>query len=280
MAVEPAWMSTVDDALLLSQLSIPGTHESAALYEPIAGSAKCQSLTIAEQLDAGVRYFDIRCRHVDDAFAIFHGPVDELQTFDEVTAAMTAFLDAHPSETVMMSVKEESEPVNMTRSFEATFAAYVARDPARWFLADEVPTLADTRGKLVLVRRFAATTRPLGIDASDWADDTTFTITANATLRVQDAYRVTSTDAKWSSITDLVDEARDGSTSTLFLNYSSGYVSHGLLPNNREVADVINPQLDALLAEPERAHARLGVLAMDHVNETRIQAIVRSNAPP
>ncbi|MBN2842929.1 MAG: hypothetical protein JXM68_07555, partial [Sedimentisphaerales bacterium] len=49
------WMAAQKDISLLSQLSIPGTHDSGARFEPIGGTAKCQNLTIAEQLAIGVR---------------------------------------------------------------------------------------------------------------------------------------------------------------------------------------------------------------------------------
>lgn len=276
------WMGPLADDALLSQLTIPGTHESGALYEPIQYSAKCQSLTIADQLAAGVRYFDIRCRHVDDAFAIFHGPIDEQQTFDDVLAAMTDFLAANPSETIMISVKQESDPVNTTRSFEATFASYVARDPAVWLLADAVPTLGAARGKLVLVRRFGvsdpAVALPLGLDASQWADNTTFSLTTpgGAMLRVQDAYKVAdkTAAAKWAAITALFDEAATDPPATLRLDYTSGYVSHSGVPNNQEVADAINPQLDALFVDPATPNT-LGTIAMDHVTASRVQKVIR-----
>ena len=59
------WMSPLDGGLLLSQLSIPGTHDSGARFEPLSRTAKCQTLTIGQQLDAGARFLDIRCRHVN-----------------------------------------------------------------------------------------------------------------------------------------------------------------------------------------------------------------------
>lgn len=266
------------DERLVSELSIPGTHESAALYEPVPGSAKCQSLTLAQQLAAGVRYFDVRCRHVEDAFAIFHGPVDQLQTFDDVLATMTEFLDTHPTETVLMSVKEESEPISVTRSFEDTFATYVERDRDRWYLADTVPTLGDARGKIVLVRRFPADATPLGLDAAPWADDTTFTVDNAARMRVQDRYRVPEPDPKWMAITALLDEAATADAGTLFLNYTSGYESRAGIPNNVVVADEINPRLDRLLREV--GSVRTGVLAMDHVDGGRVKAVIRTNGLP
>lgn len=275
---DDAWMASLDDTRSLSELAIPGTHESAALYEPVPGSAKCQEMSLEQQLVAGARYFDIRCRRVNDGFAIYHGPIDQLQTFDDVLATTYAFLDEHPQQTVMMSIKEESEPVDSTRGFEEIFRSYAERDPDRWYLADAVPTLGEARGKIVLVRRFGATATPLGIDAAPWGDDTTFTIANAAMVRVQDAYRVTDPEAKWAAITALLDEAAAGAPATLFLNYTSGYESRSGLPNNVVVADAINPKLDVLLRE--RAAARTGVLAMDHVDAGRIKAVVRMNGLP
>lgn len=68
------------------------------------------------------------CRHLRDAFAIYHGPVSQELTFDDVTATVRDFLKAHPSETVILSVKEESSPSGNTRTFERMFDAAAAKD--------------------------------------------------------------------------------------------------------------------------------------------------------
>lgn len=277
---DPAWMANVDDARGLAELSIPGTHDSGANFEPYPGLAKTQELTIAEQLSAGVRYFDVRCRHVEDRFMIYHGAIDQNQSFDDVLARMFAFLDDHPSETLIVSIKEEAMSDHPTRSFEATFAAYVAQAPERWALAPVVPRLGDVRGKLVLLRRFDATAVPLGIDAAPWADNATFAIAnGDASLRVQDEYMVTDNDAKWTAITGLAAEAGAGDPATLFLDYTSGFQTISALPNITSVATDIDARLDAFLAEPAHARARLGVLVMDFVTASRAQAIIATNAP-
>ncbi|HEX7840146.1 MAG TPA: phosphatidylinositol-specific phospholipase C [Kofleriaceae bacterium] len=272
-------MADVADTRGLAELSIPGTHDSGALHEPTAGLARCQDLTIADQLAAGIRYFDVRCRHVADAFEIYHGPIGQDQTFDEVLATMFAFLDAHPGEALIVSIKEEAAPSGTTRPFDATFASYVARAPDRWYLAPSLPRLGDVRGKLVLLRRFDAAATPLGIDATMWPDNTTFSITNAAQLRIQDAFMVTGDALKWAAITSLLAEARAGSPSTLFLDYTSGYQTISGLPNVPSVADDINPRLDAFLADPANRTARLGVLAMDFVTAARARAIIATNAP-
>jgi 1-phosphatidylinositol phosphodiesterase len=272
-AATPGWMAAAEDSASIAELSIPGTHETLALYEPIAGTAKCQNLSLAGQLAAGVRYVDVRCRHLDDAFQIYHGPVFEQQLFADVLATVTGFLADHPSETIVMSIKEESAAEGTTRSFEQTFASYVADAPERWYLGASVPTLGEARGKIVLVRRFAAA-RDLGIDASRWADNTTFSLAPG--LRIQDAYEVKTNDAKWTAVTALLDEARV-SRATLFLDYTSGYQQHGLVPNIPSVSDQINQQLDGYLADPTHADAHLGVVVTDFMTEARARRIVESN---
>ena len=192
------WMTPLDGNLPLSQLSIPGTHDSGALVEPFSGTAKCQNLSIADQLNAGVRFLDIRCRHLNDAFPIHHGSVYQNMNFTDVLNATIGFLNSNPGETVIMSVKEEHTPSGNTRSFEATFDSYVAQNPSKWHLGSGIPTLTQARGKIVLFRRFGASSTPKGINASNWPDNTTFS--TGGTLRVQDRYNVSNNDSKWAAI--------------------------------------------------------------------------------
>jgi 1-phosphatidylinositol phosphodiesterase len=74
-----------------------------------------------------------------------------------------------------MSVKEEYDASNTTRSFESTFDSYVQKNPSKWDLGTNIPTLGDVRGKIRLLRRFSAGTAK-GINATSWADNTTFEI--------------------------------------------------------------------------------------------------------
>lgn len=116
-------MASIDGEKFLHELSIPGTHDTGALIETVPRTAKCQNLTIEEQLQAGVRFLDIRCRHIGDAFVIHHGPVYQELNFTDVLQSVANFLQANPSETVIMSVKEEYTPEGNTRSFAETFTA-------------------------------------------------------------------------------------------------------------------------------------------------------------
>ena len=273
---EPDWMGRVADDRSLAALSIPGTHDAGARFEPYLGLAQAQTLTLAEQLAAGVRYLDLRCRDVDDQFLIYHGGIDQNQTFDEALATILAFLDAHPTETVIASVKEEAAESGATRPFDATFRGYVAMAPDRWYVDAAVPRLGDARGRLVLLRRFASTVAPLGIDAAPWADDATFQIAnGDATLAIEDEYVVADNDAKWAAITAHLDAAATGDPAILSLTYTSGYQTVAGLPDIRRVADDIDARLDARFATP--ATARTGVVVMDFALDARAAAIIATN---
>ena len=167
---------------------------------------------------------------------------------------MYAFLDAHPHEVILANVKEEAVPAQNTRSFEATFDAYIAQAPNRWTLAPTLPRLGDVRGSLVLLRRFDASSLPLGIDATQWADNATFTISdADAHLRIEDEYVITTDDLKWTAITNLLDEAAAGDPSTWMLTYTSGFrCAISELPNITLVSNDINTRFDAYLADAAR----------------------------
>ena len=50
------WMSRLDGEKYISDISVPGTHDTCALYEPLRELAKCQMYTVTDQLNMGVRY--------------------------------------------------------------------------------------------------------------------------------------------------------------------------------------------------------------------------------
>jgi hypothetical protein len=69
MRKRASWMSAVPDRTLFD-LTLPGTHHSASCSISSSSfstaicrrNAQCQSLTIMQQLHAGVRSFDVRLR--------------------------------------------------------------------------------------------------------------------------------------------------------------------------------------------------------------------------
>ncbi|MGF6981755.1 1-phosphatidylinositol phosphodiesterase [Paraburkholderia atlantica] len=224
--VSPAdWMSTIDGSRLLSALTLPGSHDTCA-YTVDDRLARTQHAALDDQLHHGVRVLDIRCRHDRDRFAIHHGGISLALSFDDVIRTCAQFLARHPSESIVMSVKDEWPASDCVRAFAATFEWYVERHAAvRWHLASELPLLEAVRGSIVLLRRFASD-KPLGIDLTAWPDNATFDIDdVPAPFTIQDEFRVpvpASIAYKWRAIDSLLDLAPGLCDERWVINFCSG----------------------------------------------------------
>lgn len=200
------WMSYLSDDLSLSEINIPGTHNSCA--SKISLFARCQSLSIMDQLNSGVRYLDVRCRHLNDEFCLHHGSFKiDLDFDEEVLGVCIKFLNSHPTETIVMLVSSEHVPKNNKCQFDDIFFSYISKFKNYWYLNETVPLLKNARGKIVLLRRFASCKRPFGIDMSGWcgADIKNLIHIQNHPdfkFIIQDDYN-SSAGNKWSSMSDL-----------------------------------------------------------------------------
>lgn len=267
------WMGALDENKKITAFSIPGTHDSGARYESISGTAICQRLSIDDQLKAGVRFLDIRGRHFNNIFEIHHGAVYQKINFTNVLNSCKTFLAQNPSETIVMSLKEEHTPSGNNRSYEATFDSYVQQFPGLFSLGNTIPTLKSVKGKIVLLRRFPASASK-GIDATNWADNTVFSI--GSVAKVQDQYKVPDNNAKWNLINALANEAKAGNGSKLFLNYCSGYkpLFFGI-PSIPTVSNAINPKVATYFTT--NTSGNFGVIIMDFADARNNNLIVNTN---
>ena len=109
------WMATIPSSTMHSMLSIPGAHDAAT--SGLSGAYKCQSLTIAEQLNKGVRFFDLRpyvtsTSNTVNNMYIYHGSSSTGVLFKDAIATIANFLAANPTETVIVEVQEEDGSSN------------------------------------------------------------------------------------------------------------------------------------------------------------------------
>jgi len=110
------WMQEVADDTPLSSLSIPGTHNSPTCHKALP-SVRCQAVSPREQLANGVRFLDIRVQPENptvpskDGLILVHGVFPIALTgkkyFRDLANDVIKFLEEHPSETVVISVKRE-----------------------------------------------------------------------------------------------------------------------------------------------------------------------------
>ena len=214
---QPCWMKYLRDDVLLSELSIPGTHETMSFYG--GDAVQCQSMALNFQLQSGIRVLDIRCRHMRNRFKIYHGIVDQTVWFDAVLNMVVDFLTKHPSETVLMRVKEENDSTGSNRPFQETFRVeywekYINH---MWLGKSKNPTLGEMRGKIVILQDFDRENPQFGILHNS------FDIQDKFHLRtVADLYD------KWIWVKNHLAAANSGGRDTTYMNYLSG--SGGAFP--------------------------------------------------
>lgn len=296
------WMQFLDDKVRLEELSIPGTHDSGARYDAgvgtgafrvsAKGTAKCQEWDVGKQLQNGVRFLDIRCRHYKDRLDIYHGVVDQDLSFHKVLDEVIFWLNSHPRECVMMMVKSEGTDEKNSSDFQDCFIKKywmgdIARK-ARWtdhyWVKDRLPkNLGEARGKLILFRRFEARRDlPLGIDVTSWGNNRTFDIYGNVAMRVQDYYECTDLDRKQTEVKSMYEQASKASDGRLYLNYTSGY-KPGVagIPNIKAVSERMNKFLTEYFPANSKSTklGHFGITAMDFADEQLARRIFMTNFP-
>ena len=276
------WMARLPGQLKISSLTLPGTHDTMALYETVYGTAICQTLTLDDQLTKGVRCLDIRGRHFKNSFPIHHGVVFQKTFFDNVINTASAFLKTNPSETIVLSLKPEHTAVGNTRTYEETLKNYISRYPSKLFYTGStIPKLKDVRGKIVLVRRFPGS---IGIDATSWPDNPTTMVKVGPYVMSQDLYKLNFLkdrnitgfyDRKWSLVYDgMIKASKDITGQYLRINFSSATIMYPL-PQLRGVKDDINQRLNAFF--DKQPPGSFGAVMMDFATPELIEKIYRSN---
>ena len=287
-AVSPVnWMAQVPGASLLSTLTLPGTHESctAGLTE----AASCQNWDLATQLQYGIRYVDIRCRHVQDVFAIQHEEIYVGFNFGEgVRDVCVDFLKANPTECIVMQIKHEDIDADNNLTFQQVFDGYVQGFEDFFYRDDHIPILGEVRGKIVVVRRFDVDSPGTveGLMPLTWLDNTTFDVQYTAqngetvTFHIQDQYNLdpTGPGTKWLSVKAMLDRADADKSAAWYINFASGTApGNFVFPDG--IAGIVNPQLYDYLAGRRTAPptARLGTLMLDFPDANMIGRIIALN---
>ena len=220
------WMADLVDGTPLNALSIPGTHDSGALYSFADVSGKCQTLCVADQLQIGVRFLDIRLQLVDDELRVVHSFVDQKTELGDLLDDIAVFLRAHPTEFLLVSFKEDAAPKRSEVDFAEKLEQMLQGYGDILSTATTLPaTVGEARGKMHVLARYADAT--IGLPCYDgWKDDTSFLLD---NVYVQDHYSVGNTGEKFLDISDAFVTASTREHA-LVLNYTSCYLSGGFPP--------------------------------------------------
>ena len=258
------WMDEIEDITFLRDINMPGSHNTMALYSIADFSGQCQSLSLKDQLNLGVRFLDIRLKEDHNKLKVVHDFVDQRASFEYVTDVVEEFLKNNPSEMIIMSVKEDDDPSNSDISFEESLKAYLNKDI--YYLDNEIPgLLRDVRGKVVLLSRYKNST--IGIPAYEgWKDSCSFVLPND--IYVQDTYKITSKIQKQNEITKCFLE--DGHA--LKINFLSAYRTDTFPPIYApSAANDINPWINE---EIDKYNDR-GIVLYDFVTESNMKAFFK-----
>ncbi|MFE7183656.1 phosphatidylinositol-specific phospholipase C [Streptomyces erythrochromogenes] len=253
------WMAGLGDSTALQRMTIPGTHDSGATKGGLY--VACQNTSIAQQLDSGIRFLDVRCRVTGGSFAIHHAAFFQDLMFGDVLVACANFLAAHPGETVLMRVKQEYSGES-DATFRAVFDDYLNNRGWRslFRIADTLPTLGQARGKVVLLADNG------GLPGLRYGDGNVFDI--------QDDYN-TEPFAKRGRIENHFRKAVQ-QPGKLFVNY----VSTAAYMPPRWNSDRLNPQVHGFVDGGEMSgRTGLGIVPMDFPNTRSglVASLIRHN---
>jgi 1-phosphatidylinositol phosphodiesterase len=261
------WMSHVPDDTLLSNITIPGTHDSCAKSN--IPFVRTQYLSITKQMEAGIRFVDLRCR-VDGAgeLYMYHGgiPINmpRYLKFDTIMNEIFAFFQSqrpNPTETVLVSINNDDvsgkEPPEV---FYNAVKAHIDATPtyedgsSRWFTSNATAILREARGKAVLLRRYhpnpaISEEDRIGIDLSGWLNnDADFTLRtpSGVTVTLQDHWKYSEViplraliDSKYIFVANMLQKAAASPPEHWFLNFMSAVgdpVDHGEIAESHWIA--------------------------------------------
>lgn len=251
------WMSRIDDETSLARINIPGTHDTCALYGFLSWG-QCQTLTLIEQLDHGVRFLDIRCKLIESELKIYHGIIDQKATFIEVINQCATYLKKNPSEVIVMSIMDEGSPEIQPGQFGAAISKAMKTKPKLWHLTKTPPILGDVRGKIVVVSRNRE------VKGIGWSS-----------LKIQDAFRLSGDTAIEDKKQKIEAHSKKAAASKTgwYVNFTSG-TSARYPPGTASKA--INPWLLKRFKQPAVGYQ--GIMVMDFVTIDLIKAIAESNS--
>lgn len=177
------WMKNIGDNLKISEINLPGTHNSCTKKVQFGILSKCHNLTITEQLNIGVRFLDVRVEVFHNKLKTVHSITDcynphafgQKLLLDNVIDDCKSFLELNPDETIIVCIKRD-DGVSSSETFDVLFESYIKNDPV-WYKENRIPLLGEVRGRLVLANRCGYDSQNekyndsnTGINLSDWPD--------------------------------------------------------------------------------------------------------------
>ncbi|OXA46131.1 1-phosphatidylinositol phosphodiesterase [Folsomia candida] len=264
------WMSKLPDSSRLSDITIPGSHDSMSLHGGFA--AQTQSLFLQDQLKVGIRAIDIRCRWYRDSFPIHHGIIFQKTYFDSVLQTVVSFLHSNPNETILLKIKQEYDSSQNTKSFWQIYQNYVAPvNQSVWIPTSANPNLSEIRGKIVILDDYSTSSTPQNFTSYGISYKSRELFDSQNFYQLKTPLEMTK---KWKLVKNQALKANNSRGSSYFVNHLSGngdatgvfpyFVASGRAtsgPNSDQLFTGVTDPLGKKMFPPEfpRRHCLLGI---------------------
>ena len=155
-----SWMTAIDDDTKIAMLTIPGTHDAAT--STCSAMGKCQTLTIPQQLECGVRAFDLRPTMDNNTTLgnIYHTILDTGVSMADAMTYFDNFLKAHPGEGIIVLMRYEIERQVFVRIEEDYYKSAMKNFlwdnkiyQSRMAAFNKSMTMKDLRGRILIISR-------------------------------------------------------------------------------------------------------------------------------
>ena len=314
------WLSMVRDETKVCKLTIPGTHDTMTgmgFYQPVLKyifntTAISQVSTLEEQMNSGLRFFDIRPVVSTDTIAkkkilrLTHG-ISELDiTFEWTIDQLQSYLKAHPSEFFIVKLQfdngfEDQKDLYTLLSNVLHMSKYQGLFVDNW--RPDI-TVSEMRGKILWLSRYDL--RPFNaafhypIVYCDWPDEdpdieedinpeaqrncgmysmTDTTLTAK--LYKQDYYKTTTEKRmrnKQKTVIDMMHTAREataGDKDIWIVNHCSAYTEvspRGYITNASNLHPLVIDDLQTY-------EGTVGIIPMDMACHDYVHCIINGGTP-
>ncbi|KGJ87950.1 phosphatidylinositol-specific phospholipase C domain-containing protein [Colwellia psychrerythraea] len=216
------WCEKLKDETRINQIAIPGTHDSSAWthHENFPGipGAWAQRKSIEEQLEMGVRAFDLRVGCASNIhhlgltsfIGMYHGPIYLNLTLNEVLITVRKWLDKNPKEFLILIFQQQGKfssrddiSKGVSTSLKQHFGdKLLESNPAM----QEWPTCGEVRNKVIVMNRMRS---PIddAIDVRSWLTDgdnsegIELNTDSGVTVYLQDKYKGISKESGFETLT-------------------------------------------------------------------------------
>ena len=314
------WLGMVKDDTKVCKLSIPGTHDTMTgmgFYQPVLKyifnlTAISQVSTLGEQMNSGLRFFDIRPVVSTDTIAkkkilrLTHG-ISELDiTFEWTIDQLQAYLKAHPTEFFIAKLQFDNGFEDQKDLFALLNNVMQMPKYQGLFIENWRPdiTVGEMRGKILWLSRYdLRQLQPLyhyPIVYCDWPDEdpdieedldpvaqrncamyNMNDTTVKARLYKQDYYKTTTATRmknKQKTVIDMMHSAREANASSeniWIVNHCSAYTEvspRGYITNAANLHPLV-------VEDMQKYEGTVGIMPMDMACHDYVHCVINGGTP-